>query len=96
MTTLLVVVLASPSLLFLPFDFNPLHLRNSNVQLVATFLELRKDPQTGAYAIEIIAPNLDAADALAGRLAGVPQVAQAATLRLAASSVWRSALASVR
>jgi len=41
---------------------------------------LRKDPQAGANAIEIVAPNLGAADALAGRLAAVPQVSQAVTL----------------
>jgi len=79
-TTLLVVGLASPLLLFLPFDFNPLHLRNPRVESVATFFELRKDPQTGANAVEITAPNLGAADALAGRLAAVPQVSQANTL----------------
>ena len=79
-TTLLLVVLASPLLLYLPFDFNPLHLRNPEVESVATFLELRKDPQTGANAIEIVAPNLGAADATANRLASVPQVAQADTL----------------
>ena len=56
-TTVLVVVLASPLLLFLPFDFNPLHLRNPRVESVATFLELRQDPQAGANAIEITAPN---------------------------------------
>ena len=79
-TTILVVVLASPLLLFLPFDFNPLHLRNPKVESVATFLELRKDPQTGANAIEIIAPDLAAAEATATRLASLPQVSQTNTL----------------
>ena len=79
-TTILAVVLAAPLLLFLQFDFNPLHLRNPKVQSVATFLELRKDPQTGANAIEIVAPNLGAADATAKRLAAAPQVAQTKTL----------------
>ena len=79
-TTLVLVALAAPILLFLPFDFNPLHLRNPNVELVATFLDLRKDPQTGANAIEIMAPNLGAADAIAGRLSSLPQVSQTETL----------------
>ena len=79
-TTLLVVVLAAPLLLFLPFDFNPLHLRNPKVESVKTFLELGKDPQTGANAIEIIAPSLDAADTIAKQLASLPQVAQTETL----------------
>jgi uncharacterized protein len=78
--TLLLVVLASPLLLFLPFDFNPLHLRNPKVASVATFLELRKDPQTGANAIEIMTPSLDAANAVAERLKSLPQVAQTITL----------------
>src|SRR5262249_13391694 len=67
-------------LLFLPFDFNPLHLRSPKVQSVATFLELRNDPRTGVNAIEIIAPNLDAADLIAQRLSELPQVSQAITL----------------
>src|SRR6266446_5852426 len=79
-TTILVVVLASPLLLFLPFEFNPLHLRNPAAESVATFLELRKDPQTGANAIEIVAPDLGAADAIAKRLSALPVVAQAQTL----------------
>src|SRR6266478_2629920 len=80
MATILLVTPASPLLLFLPFDFNPLHLRNPKVESVATFLELRKDPQTGANAIEIIAPDLAAADAAATRLASLPQVSQTNTL----------------
>src|SRR5262249_27555449 len=80
-TTLLLVALASPLLLFLPFDFNPLHLRNPKVESVATYLELRRDPLAGANAIEVIAPNLTAADTTAERLASLPQVSQANTLR---------------
>src|SRR5262249_54218616 len=76
----LVVLGFSPLLLFLPFDFNPLHLRSPKVESVATFLELRKDPQTGVNAIEIIAPNLDAANLIAQRLSELPQVSQAVTL----------------
>jgi hopanoid biosynthesis associated RND transporter like protein HpnN len=78
--TIFVTILASPLLLFLPFDFNPLHLRNPKAESVATFLELRKDPQTGANAIEIVAPDLGAADAIAKRLSVLPEVAQAQTL----------------
>ena len=78
--TILAVAFASPLLFFLPFDFNPLHLRNQTVESVATFLELRKDPQIGVNSIEIIAPDLAAADAVAQRLSGLPQVSQAITL----------------
>ena len=79
-TTLLLVVLASPLLLFMRFDFNPLHLRNANAPSVATFLDLRRDVQTGANAMEIMASNLDAAKDIAQRLATVPQVARTVTI----------------
>jgi hopanoid biosynthesis associated RND transporter like protein HpnN len=78
--TLLLVVLASPLLAFLRFDFNPLHLRNPKIASVATFLELRTDPQAGANAIEIIRPSLDGANSVAGRLKSLSQVAQTITL----------------
>ncbi len=78
--TLLVVVLGSPLLFFLPFDFNPLHLRSPKVESVATFLELRKDPDAGANAIEIVAPDLSAATAIADKVARVPEVSQARTI----------------
>jgi hopanoid biosynthesis associated RND transporter like protein HpnN len=79
--TVLVVVLASPLLLFLPFDFNPLHLRSPKVESVATFLELRRDPETGANSVEIMTPNLAAADATAQRIANLPQVSRTMTLQ---------------
>jgi uncharacterized protein len=78
--TVLAVVLASPLLLFLPFDFNPLHLRSPKVESVATFLELRKDPQTAVNSVEIMAPNLTAANVIAQRLAELPQVSRTMTL----------------
>src|SRR5262249_45999134 len=78
--TITVVLLASPLLFFLPFDFNPMHLRSTKVESIATYIELGSDPRTGANAIEIVAPNLAAANALARRISGLPQVAQVRTL----------------
>ncbi len=78
--TILAVVLASPMLLYLRFDFDPMHLHNGADESVATYYQLRRDPATGANAIEIAAPNLDAANAMAHRLSGLPQVAQTRTL----------------
>ncbi len=75
-----IALLAAPLLYWLPFDFNPMHLQNPKAESVATFLELRRDPQTGANAIEIIKPDLRAADAVATRLAALPQVSRTATL----------------
>jgi uncharacterized protein len=80
-TTVLVVVLGSPLLLYLPFDFNPLHLRSAKVESVATLLELRRDPETGANSIEVMTPNLAAANAVAHQLSGLPEVSEARTLQ---------------
>jgi uncharacterized protein len=78
--TLVIVAALSPLLYFVRFDFNPLNLRSPKVESVATFLSLRKDPETGANSIEISAPSLDAANALAKRLAALPEVGQTLTL----------------
>ncbi|MGH7113880.1 MAG: MMPL family transporter [Stellaceae bacterium] len=78
--TAVAVLAASPLLLFLRFDFNPLHLRDPKAPSVATFLELRRDPRIGANAIEIMTPSLEAANALARRLSALAQVAGTTTL----------------
>jgi hopanoid biosynthesis associated RND transporter like protein HpnN len=78
--TLGVVFLASPLLWFLPVDFNPTHLQSASTESVATFLELRKDPQTGASAIEVITSNISTANATARRLGSLSQVSQTMTL----------------
>jgi hypothetical protein len=53
---------------------------------VATSLELRKDPRTGANAIEIIAPNLATGAGITQRLGSVPQVSQTITINNLAPS----------
>ena len=62
------VVLGAPLLYWLRFDFNPLHLQSPKAEAVATFLELRKDPRTGANAIELVKPDLQSARQAAARL----------------------------
>src|SRR5262249_21367711 len=47
---------------------------NPNAPSVATFLDLRKDPRTGANAIEIVAPDTRAAAGIAQGLSSLPQV----------------------
>jgi uncharacterized protein len=79
--TVLVVGLASPLLLYLRFDFDPMHLRNAAAESVATYYGLRQDPATGANAIDIVADDLDAANATAHRISALPQVLQVRTLR---------------
>ncbi|HEX3666283.1 MAG TPA: MMPL family transporter [Rhizomicrobium sp.] len=78
--TLAIVCLASPLLLFLHFDFNTLHLQNQKSPAVAAYLELRKDPATGANAADLVAPSLTAAQADARELATLPQVSGTRTL----------------
>jgi len=74
------VVLASPLLSKLEFDFNPLHLQNPKVEAVATFLQLRHDPAIGANAINDIAPSLVEAGRISDRLSRLPEVARTVTL----------------
>ncbi|HLY07131.1 MAG TPA: MMPL family transporter [Rhizomicrobium sp.] len=78
--TLGVVLLASPLLLFLRFDFNTLHLMDPKSPPVAAFLELRRDPAAAANAVDVVAPNTQAAYAIAGRLASLPEVSRAQTI----------------
>jgi len=76
-----VTLIGAPLLLQLRFDFNPVNLRSPKVESVATFLELRKDPDAGVNAIEIIAPSLTEATAIAGRVAPLPEVSRTMTLQ---------------
>jgi hypothetical protein len=78
--TLLVVLGGAPLLLRLPFDFNPMNLRDPASESVATYNELKADPQTAANSAEVLAPTLDAANSIAARLAKVPEVARTLTL----------------
>jgi hopanoid biosynthesis associated RND transporter like protein HpnN len=78
--TLAVVLGASPLLYWLQFDFNPMNLRSKTVESVATYLELKNDPESGANDIQILEPTLAAADALAAKLKALPQVTRVTTL----------------
>jgi predicted RND superfamily exporter protein len=77
--TLCVVLAASPLLYWLRFDFNPMSLRNPHVESVATYLDLKKDPEMSGQTIEILQPSLAEADALARKLAAC-NVSKAMTL----------------
>jgi hopanoid biosynthesis associated RND transporter like protein HpnN len=63
-----------PLLYYLQFDFNPMNLRSPKVESVATFLELRSDPNAGANAIDVLTPNLEDARQTAERLRKIPEV----------------------
>lgn len=76
-----IVALASfASLPWLHFDFDPLHLRSADTEAVSTILDLSRDPLTTPNTIDVLAPDLEAAKALADRLAKLPEVSHALTL----------------
>ena len=64
----------------LHFDSNPLDLRSPAVESVSTLFDLMKDPQTSPNTIDVPAPSLAAADALAATIAQEPLVDQVLTL----------------
>jgi uncharacterized protein len=72
--TLLVAAAGLPLLYFLHFDFNPMHLRNPNVESIATFLDLRKDPNTGANAINVMTNSEADAKKIEEKLSKLPEV----------------------
>ena len=78
--TLLIAVAGLPLLYFMKFDFNPINLRNSQVELIATFLDLRKDPNTGANAINVMTTSEAEAKKIEARLEKVPEVLRVMSL----------------
>jgi hopanoid biosynthesis associated RND transporter like protein HpnN len=78
--TIGVVVAASPLLLHLPFDFNPVNLQSPTSPAVVTYHQLQKDPETSGSDAEILAPSIEQADATAKRLAGLAQVSRTITV----------------
>jgi hopanoid biosynthesis associated RND transporter like protein HpnN len=78
--TLGLATLGLPLLYFLHFDFNPMNLRSPKVESVATYLDLRRDPNTGTNAVSVIAPSLEEAKKVQERLSKVPEVARTISL----------------
>ncbi len=78
--TLAVVLIATPLLRNLTFDFNPLNLRSKNVESVSTLLDLMNDPNNTPNTIDVVAPTLAAAKPLADRLARLAEVRQVVDL----------------
>ena len=78
--TLLIAVAGLPLLYFLRFDFNPINLRSPQVESIATFLDLRKDPNTGANAINVMTNSEADAKRIGARLEKVPEVLRVMSL----------------
>lgn len=78
--TAALALLGAPLLTHLTFDFNPINLRNKNVESVATLLDLRSDPAVGASAITVLVPSVADAATAAQRLRELPQAGTVMTL----------------
>jgi len=78
--TLLVAVAGLPLLYFLRFDFNPINLRSPKVESIATFLDLRNDPNTGANAINVMTNSEADAKKIEAKLAKLPEVLRVVSL----------------
>ncbi|HEX2478019.1 MAG TPA: MMPL family transporter, partial [Geminicoccaceae bacterium] len=71
------------SLMALPeltFDFNPLNLKDRHSESVRTYRALAADRATSPDVAEVLADNLERADALAAELTALDEVEQAVTL----------------
>jgi len=62
------------------FDYNPIHLRSATVESVSTLVDLMRDPDRSPNRVEVIRPNLAAADELAVAFRSNPTVHSALTL----------------
>jgi uncharacterized protein len=78
--TLLLALGGLPLLYFMKFDFNPMNLRNPNAESIATFLDLRKDPNTGANAINVMTTSEEQARQVEAKLEKVPEVLRVMSL----------------
>ena len=78
--TLGVAIAGMPLLSYLRFDFNPMNLRSPKVESMATYLELRRDPNTGTNDLNVIANSLADADAVRDRVKALPEVARSMTI----------------
>ncbi|MDN5869842.1 MAG: MMPL family transporter [Nitrococcus sp.] len=71
---------AIPLALQAQFDFDPMHLQDPTSEAVKTFRSLLAESEHSPYTIEILQPNLAAAQQLAERVSQLPSVAQTVTL----------------
>lgn len=73
-------IAALPLALSVRFDFNPLSLQNSHSEAMQTLKQLMQTSDFSPYSIDVLAPNLKAADTLVKQLQKLPTVAQAISL----------------
>jgi hopanoid biosynthesis associated RND transporter like protein HpnN len=78
--TLLIALAGLPLLTHLRFDFNPTNLRSPKAESIATYLDLRRDPNVSAHTVQVLAPDVEAADAIAKKLSALPEVGRTMTI----------------
>lgn len=79
----LALVAAAAAIALLPwvrFDFDPLNLKNSRAESMTTLQALAADPDWTPYAINVLATSPQEAQALAQRLAQLPDVSSVVTV----------------
>jgi len=69
-------VLAAAVSPHLQFDSDPLDTQNPHTEAMQTLRDLFNDPLTNPYSIDVMAPNVDAAQALAAKLKTLPTVSK--------------------
>jgi len=79
-STLAIAIAGLPLLYFMKFDFNPMNLRNPKAESIATFLDLRRDPNTGANAVNVLTHSEADARQIVAKLEKLPEVAQVRSL----------------
>src|SRR5258706_12584237 len=89
--TLFIAVAGLPLLYFLQFDFNPINLRSPKVESIATFLDLRKDPNTGANAINVMTNSEADVKKIEAKLGKLPEVLSVRSLKVSCPKTsWQS------
>jgi hopanoid biosynthesis associated RND transporter like protein HpnN len=64
----------------LHFDFNPIHMRSPRAESVSTLFDLMRDPDQSPNTLEVVRPNLAAADQIAAKIRPLAQVSEVRTL----------------
>ncbi len=74
--TVIVVLVGTPLLSRMRFDFDPIHLQDPNGEAVSTYRELRTVPELGISSINIVAPSVAEVAEITQRAAGLPEVSE--------------------
>jgi hopanoid biosynthesis associated RND transporter like protein HpnN len=61
------------------FDSDPLHTKNAHTEAMQTLADIMQDAVTNPYTINVLTPDLASAEALAGKLRGLPGVDEVLT-----------------